>query len=195
MYNIADYLRNFCGKEDEMNIHSLIEPAFNALAAWLSGAFESLDLSTVEMTVLFLFSCVLIARTFVRLDMRAASMAYSVTFIVILFVLLFTLDIDIVRAAMVNACGIDMYTDVREAFYEAMSTAYYGLSMLGAVVLTTVVQLVLLVLNALREVVCYLFVKRQIARKFTKAYVRFAQSVRTLYLPKRINLLYCRMLN
>jgi hypothetical protein len=178
-----------------MNFFALLEPAYNAVIAHVSSFCASLDLSATEMTVLFLFSCILMARTFVRLDMHAASMAYSITFIVILFVLLFTLDIDIVRTAMVNVCGIDTYTDVREAFFDAMSTGYYGLSMLGALVLTTIVQLVLFVLNALREMVCYLFVRKQVARKFTKAYVRFAQSVRTLYLPKRINLLYCRMLN
>lgn len=173
----------------------MIEPAFNTVVSYVSTVCESLDLSATEMTVLFLFSCVLMARTFVRLDMHAASMAYSITFIVILFVLLFTLDIDIVRTAMVNVCGIDTYTDVREAFFDAMSTGYYGLSMLGALVLTTIVQLILFVLNALREMVRYLFVKKKVVRKFTKAYVRLAQSVRTLYLPKRINLLYCRMLN
>ena len=178
-----------------MNLFALLEPAFYAFIGHTSSFFESLDLSATELTVMFLLSCILIARTFVRLDMHAASMAYSITFIVILFVLLFTLDIDIVRTAMVNVFGIDTYTDVRDAFSEAMSKAYYGISMIGAVVLTTAVQLVLLVLHALREMVCYLFVRKQVSHRFTKAYVRFAQSVRTLYLPKRINLLYCRMLN
>ena len=170
-----------------MNIDALIKP--------IVGALELIDLSPSEITVLFLISCVFIARTFVKLNMRVASTAYSVTFIVVLFVLLFTIDIDIVRRATINFFGDETYFDVRQAFYEAMGSAYYGISMLGAVVLTTIVQSVLLILHALRRVVGYLLVKRQVSRKFIKAYLRFAQQVRSLYLPKRINLLYCRMLN
>ena len=150
----------------------------------------------MELTVLFMISCVLTARKFEKLKMQLASLAYSVTFIVILFVLLFTVDIDIISRAMLNVLDAELYYDVRTALRDAMGMSYYGISIAGALIFTTALQLAVTVIDALRVVVrCCFFAKKSLARKFKKAYFRFAQFGRTLCLPKRINLLYCRMLN
>lgn len=150
----------------------------------------------MELSVLFLISCVLIARKFEKQKMQVASLAYSVTFIVIFVILLFTVDIDIVTRAWTNIFGAKVYTDIHEALLEATGQAQYGISLIGAVTLAVAIQLAFMVLDAFRVVVNYCFSSKQaIARKFKKAYSRLAQTGRNLYLPKRINLLYCRMLN
>ena len=150
----------------------------------------------MELTVLFMISCVLTARKFEKLKMQLASLAYSVTFIVICFVLLFTVDIDVVSRALLNFFDADLYFDVRAALLDAMAMTYYGVSIVGALIVTTAVQLAVTVIDAARVMVRYcFFAKESLARKFKKAYFRFAQFGRIVYFPKRINLLYCRMLN
>lgn len=148
-----------------------------------------------EVSILFLLSCVLTARSFTKYKMQLASIFYSVAFIVVLFVLLFTLDIDIVRRALINIFTEEWYFDVHNAFLDAMSTTYYGLTMLGAVCITTAVQLFILFVNAVREVVIYCFSKEAVRRRFYKAYSKRVQLVRGLFICRPINLLYCRMLD
>ena len=150
---------------------------------------------SIEVSILFLLSCILTARTFAKYKMRMASVLYSVAFMVVFFVLLFALDIDFVRTSLINIFTEEWYFEIRNAFLEAMSTTYYGFTILGAVCVSTAVQLFLLFVNTVREVVIYCFSKEAVRRKFYKAYSKYAHIVRDLFIPKPINLLYCRMLD
>ena len=149
----------------------------------------------MELGLLFMISCVLIARKFEKQKMQLASLAYSIAFIVILFVLMFTVDIEIVQRALINVLGRESYFEIHEALLDSIGTAHYGISVAMTMSIAAAVQFAIIVLDAFKTVVCYCFIKRKVAYKFKKAYFRFAQSVRSLYLPRRINLLYCRMLN
>ena len=150
---------------------------------------------SIEVSVLFLLSCVLTARTFAKYRMRIASMLYSIAFVVVLFVLLFMVDIEFVSKALINIFTEEWYFEVRNDFLEVTGTAYYGFTMLIVVCVTTAVQLFVLFVNAVREVVIYCFSKESVRRRFYKAYSKCAQLVRGLLIYRPINLLYCRMLD
>ena len=147
------------------------------------------------VSVLFLISCVLTARIFEKRKMRAAAITYSVLFISVLFVLAFAVDIPILARALNNALGTKMYRDLHSAIAEAINTKLYGFSMIGVICVMFIVQSIAAVVEMARAVAVICFKKKALVRKFKKAYFKFARSVRNLYLPKRINLLYCRMLN
>lgn len=149
----------------------------------------------MEFTVLFLISCVLIARKFEKQKMEMASLAYSITFVFIMIVLLFTVDIDIVRRGMINIFGDQMYMDVRGALMEALNMAYYGVTVVSLLTVTAIVQFIIAALDAARAVVRHCFPKKSVTVKFKKVYPIFNQIDHSLHLPKRINLIYCRILN
>ena len=146
------------------------------------------------LTVIFLITCVITARIFDQRKMKAAAVAYSVVFIVVLSVLAFTVDYPLISRAMSNIFGINNYNEIHSAICETIQTPVYGFSMIGGIAALFFVQLTASVLEMARAVVSC-FKKEYLVRKFRKAYVSFAQHAHRLILPRRINLLYCRMLN
>ena len=149
----------------------------------------------MEFNLLFLLTSIVTARFLDKRKMRAASIMYSTMFIIMLFVLLFTVDIDLVRQMMMNAFGSEVYQLVHNAFVDAISTPAYGVYIIGSVILTVAVQVSVTVLAPVSAIVRYLIKKKNILHKFKKAYVRLVHQARSLYIVTPINRLYCRMLN
>lgn len=148
----------------------------------------------MEITIIFLLSSIVTARLLDKKRMHVASIAYSVMFVIILSVLLFVVDFEFIRRLMINIVDPQTYYKVHFAFMDAINAPFYGLFISGALLLTFVVQLAVTVLYTATVIVFHYLQKNSFTCK-KNAYFKLAQSVRSLYLSNRINLLYCRMLN
>lgn len=149
----------------------------------------------MALNVLFLLSSIVTARIFEKKKMRVASVAYSVLFIVMLAVLLFTVDVDAIRSTMIWLCGKTSYFNAHFAFMDAIRMPLYGAFIMGALVLTLVVQLAAAVFCAAKEIVYHFFKQNTHFQKTKKARRTIVHPVHDLFLIPNINLLYCRMLN
>ena len=127
--------------------------------------------------------------------MHAASVLYSVMFIIMLLVLLFTVDIELIRRGMLSLFGREVYYGVQNAFIDAIKSSAYGAYIVGSIILTVAVQVSVTVLTPVRAIVRYIVQKKTVHHKFKKAYSRLVQNVRSVYISQPINRLYCRMLN
>lgn len=145
--------------------------------------------------ILFLLTSIVTARFLERRKMRAASVAYSTMFIIMFFVLLFTVDIEPVRRVMLNIFGRPVYYGIYNAFSDAVNTPAYGVYMIGGIILTIAVQLAITILFPVRAIVRYFTRKKAYLNRFKKVYTRLVRNVRSLYISYPINQLYCRMLN
>lgn len=146
------------------------------------------------LNVLFLLTSIVTARLLEKKKMRVASMAYSVMFVFLLVVLLFTVESEAVGRLMVNVLGEDVYRAIHPAFLDAVHTPQYGLLIVGALALTLALQLSVAVFHTAKLV--YHFVKQNSFLQKAKQ-IRFTllRPVRDMFLFPKINLLYCRMLN
>lgn len=149
----------------------------------------------MALNLLFLLSSIVTARILDKKKMRVASVAYSVMFIVMLAVLLFTVDVDVIRSMMIQLCGKTCYFNVHFTFVDAIHTPLYGAFIIGALVLTFVVQLAATVFCVAKEIVYHFSKQNSRYQKAKKARPVFVHSVHDLFLSPNINLLYCRMLN
>lgn len=146
------------------------------------------------ITAIFLISCIITARLLDKHKLRLASAAYSVLFVVLLTALLFTIDVELVGRSISNLVGTKTYLQTREALLYALHSAGYGTCITLALLVTLFLQLLIPFLFAVATVVA-LFKKGKEARISKKDKYRLPHALRELYVRRRINLLYCRMLN
>lgn len=145
-------------------------------------------------SILFLISCVFTARFLEKRKMHVASVIYSAVFICLLAVLLLAVDIPIIQTSISNMMGAYKYAQVHDFVVEVINTDEYGLSTITVVAVVFAVQVIAILIQAAKVVVTF-FIKDLSSPEFSKKTITLASPVRVLYLPKRINLLYCRMLN
>ena len=145
-------------------------------------------------SVLFLISCIFTARFLEKRKMHVASVMYSAVFAGILIVLLLAVDIPIIQTAFSNMMGAREYAQAHEFVRDVVSTDEYGISTITVMVVVFVVQIITTLIQAAKAVVT-LLIRKTTPAKFKKRKLSLASPVRTLYLPRQINLLYCRMLN
>ena len=147
------------------------------------------------LTLLFLVSCVIIARKFEKHNLRTASIAYSVMFVVILLALLFTVEIPVVRSGLANMVGRYAYANIHYTLCEAMNHAYYGVSVAAVMAVSFWLQVIFTAVDTAAAVVKYVLSKKDIHEISKKAYLKLQESIQSLIMPRPINLLCCRMLN
>lgn len=148
----------------------------------------------MALFLLFLFSSVVTARHFEKRKMSTASVLYSILFIITLLMSLFALDDSVINAGLINIIGEEMFGELRNTIQGIISTDFGGFSLLALFGVSCALQIAFVIFVATSTIVSYFVAKKPI-RRFIKAYFRFVLLVRNLYLPKRINILYCRMLN
>lgn len=148
----------------------------------------------MELAVIFIISCVISARILEKNKMRAASIAYSVMFVILLSALLFTVDFEPINHAFSRVIGMARYLEVREALLYAMQTPGYGTCIAAALLVTLLLQLLIsaayavsVIANALKQEKGVYLSKKD--KRKTISYTK------KIYLRKQINLMYCRMLN
>lgn len=147
------------------------------------------------LNFVFLISSIVTLTVITRRRMLAATVLYTMLIGILTLVLLFTLEVDVIRLLMSGIFGEDNYILVHDIFSEAIATPIYGVFIVGAIALTLFVQIAVMILYPIHAIVCYLTKNTSVYQKFKKAYVKFVYSVRRTCVPTRINLLYCRMLN
>lgn len=148
----------------------------------------------MAITVLFLISCVITARMLEKKKMHAASVAYTVLFVVLLAALFLTVDFEPINRALTNVMGAKTYLQTQNALLYALRSDGYGTCIISALLLTFIIQLALPVAFAVTGLVRILF-KKQETKQSKKDKYRSSRLLNELYLKRYINLLYCRMLN
>lgn len=148
----------------------------------------------MALTLIFLISCIITARLLEKKKMRVASVAYSVTFILLLFILLFVTDIEPISRALANMLGANAYGEIKLALIEALRSASYGTCITIAILLTFFLQLAVTVFCAVSTIVRF-FKKWSVTYRSKREKFRIIYPIRNIYIRKPINLLYCRMLN
>ena len=147
-------------------------------------------------TVLFLISCILISRKFEKEKMTVASAAYTVLFIVLLFCLLFVTDYAPIRDGLVLVLGEFGYESVHFGIIETFANEKYGFIMTVALSVAFAVQLYAAFIRPVQKAIeNYISSSREVYCKRKKAWQDTVHMVQTLYLHRKINRLYCRMLN
>lgn len=146
------------------------------------------------LTVLFLISCVITARIFDKKRMSAATIAYSVMFVVLLTALLLTVDFGPINQAFTNIMGEEAYLQTKEAFICALDSAGYGTCIYIALFLTFILQVATAMTLAVTGLVRVLSKRKEIYRS-KREKRESSYFPRERYLKKRIHLMYCRMLN
>ena len=144
--------------------------------------------------LLFLITCVITARFFEKHKMKTAAVLYSVMFITVLSLLFFVVDVPLIKLAMNNLFGEAFYKAVNRSLSEAMSSSFCGINSVWAIALAFAVQLALILVQTTKKVVRCLIGKTQ-GIKFYKTYSKPIPPHCGLCISKKINLLYCRMLN
>ena len=147
------------------------------------------------LNVIFLLTSIVTARLLDKKKMRVASAAYSVTFIFLLVVLLFTAEAEVISRMMVNVLGENIYWNAHFVFLDAIHAPQYGLFIVGALGLTFALQLSVTVFHTVKVVVYHFFKQNTPLQKARKIRFTLLRPVRDLFLSPNINLLYCRMLN
>ena len=149
----------------------------------------------MEIVIIFLLSCIVTARYLDKKKMQAASVLYSVLFIITFTCSLFAIDYDIIKEGMMKIFGEQLYGELRQSVLGILNTELFGINLTTFFVAACILQTVIVVIGLTKRVVSYFIVEKKPSRDFYKAYFRFVLLVRNLHLPKRINLLYCRLLN
>ena len=149
----------------------------------------------MEITVIFLLSCIITARYLEKKKMQAASVLYSVLFIITFTFSLFAIDYNVIQNGLINIFGEQFYGELRRSVLGILSIECFGISLKLFFVSACILQTAIVIIGLTKRVVSYFIVEKKPSREFYKAYFRFVLLVRNLYLPKRINLLYCRLLN
>ena len=149
----------------------------------------------MELSVLFLLTSIATARFLDKRKMQVASALYSAMFIIMMFVLLFTVDIEPVCRMMTYVFGNENYADFREVLKDAIADSRYGVYIVGAIILTIAVQVSVTVMAPVRAIIRYFSQKKTVLHKFKKVYERLVYPVPSLYISEKFTLLYCRMLN
>lgn len=147
------------------------------------------------VSVVFLISCIITARFLKRRKMKLASALYSILFSVTLVIIMLAVDSKMIGFAFSNILGGSLYSELHRAILRMFAENIYGFSVVTLIALSISVQLAIAIYCATKKAVRHFCASVDAERKFKKVYFRYAPSVRNLYLPKRINLLYCRMLN
>ena len=147
-------------------------------------------------TALFLISCILISRKFEKEKMIVASAAYSVLFVVLLLCLLFVTDFAPVRDMLSCLLGRYVYESIHFGIIETFANEKYGWIMTAALSVAFAVQLYAAFIRPVQKVIenC-ISGKYELFRRRKKACTEVLCIVQTLYLHRKINRLYCRMLN
>ena len=147
-------------------------------------------------TALFLISCVLISRKFEKEKMIVASAAYSVLFVVLLLCLLFVTDFAPVRDMLSCLLGRYVYESIHFGIIEVIADEQYGWIMTGVLLIGFAVQLYAAFIRPVQKVIEeYISSGREVFCKSKKTCSEALCTVQTLYLHRKINRLYCRMLN
>lgn len=146
-------------------------------------------------SVIFLISCVITARFLKSKKLKPASALYALLFSVTLALITLAVDSKIIGFAFSNILGESLYNELHRAILRMFAANFYGVSMVTLIAVSFAVPLAFVIFGATKNAVRRFFASVGAERRFKKVYFRYAPSVRNLYLPKRINLLYCRMLN
>lgn len=146
------------------------------------------------LTVIFLITCIITARVLEKKKMRAASIAYSVLFVIFLVALLFVTDLKPLQTALINTVGVKIYFSVRFSLLEAINATGYGMIIAGAILFTIALQLFATVVCVVDKLV-EIFKKSSFQYKSRRDIFKRILFTHEVFLAKRINLLYCRMLN
>lgn len=145
-------------------------------------------------TALYLVVCIIIARQLDKKRMQVATILYSVMFVTLLPLILFSIDFEPVRLALTNAMGVQTYTNVHNLFYEIMHSSGYGICIAIALVVSAVLQILLSLFWAVESLVNFIK-ERAVYYLSRKKRIETPCLVRNLYISHRIYILYCRMLN
>lgn len=146
-------------------------------------------------SVIFLLSCIITARFLKSRKMKLASALYALLFSVTLVIIMLAVDSKIIGFSFSNIFGESLYNELHRMILRMFAENIYGFSVVTLIAISISVQLAITIYCATKKAVRHFFASVSAERKFKKVYFRYARSVRNLYLPKRINLLYCRMLN
>lgn len=148
----------------------------------------------MPITIIFLVSCIITARMLEKKKIHVASVAYSVLFVVLFAALFLTVEFEPVSYALTRFMGAESYLQTKQTLLYALSSAGYGTCIISALLLTFVLQVSLAVALAVKGLVRILSGKKE-AYLSKKDKFETAQLIRGLFIQKRINLIYCRMLN
>lgn len=146
------------------------------------------------LTVIFLITCIVTARLLEKKKMRVASIAYSVMFIIFLSALVFVSDFSFIRDILTDVFGTYAYYSARYIVIEAVDAPGYSIIISVALVLTVVFQIAATVYCFVDTIVSYLKKKHHDHKKWKEALKRTLPAYDAI-ITKRINILYCRMLN
>ena len=149
----------------------------------------------MALSVIFLLTSIVTARLLEKKKMRVASVAYTVMFIIMALVLLFTADAESIRNIMLRVVGSRWYFDIRHTFLDAIRAPLYGVYMMSAILLTFAIQLSVTVIFTAKAVVYHLTKHRAFEYTIKKVHNRLLHEVCSLKMSRNVNLLYCRMLN
>lgn len=145
-------------------------------------------------TILYLIFCIITARMLDKKQMRVATVLYSVMFVLLLPLILFSIDIEAVRQALSNVMGEHAYLEVSSLFHDVLNSSGYGICIAIALVTSFVLQLVVSLFWAVETLVNYIK-ERSVYYLSKKKRVEIPCLARNIYISKRIYILYCRMLN
>ena len=145
--------------------------------------------------IIFLISSLFTAGLLDKKRMRTASVAYLVMCVFMVFVLLFLVDVDFIRGAMIQAFGKKTYFEVHFTLVDAIRAPQYGVFIAGAILLTLVLQIAVTVICTVRAIVYCCLKKNTLFQKSKNAKTGRVHILRSLYRTLKINLLLCRMLN
>lgn len=146
------------------------------------------------LTVIFLISCIITARLLEKKNMRVATVAYSVMFIILLYVLLLVIDFAPTNQAFTKLLGEEVYLETKEALLYALNSQGYGTCICFALFLTLFLQLTTALTIAVTGILHLLTGKKE--GFFQKREKQLSpRKPREVCLNNHINLLYCRMLN
>lgn len=146
------------------------------------------------LTVIFLISCVVTARLLDKKNMQIASIAYAVMIAVILFALAFICDVPFIGDVMSEIFGRYNYFSIQYLLREAIDAPVYSVFIVSAIAFTFAVQIAVTIFCFV-DTITHLFKDRAYYYKKRKDFFKLRPLVSIAKIIRKINLLYCRMLN
>ncbi len=127
--------------------------------------------------------------------MQMASALYSVLFVLTFTFSLFVIEYGVIKEGLINLFGETLYGELNELVLGIIAADSFGIKLTMILAAACIIQTVIVIIGVTKRVVSYFILEKKVDSKFYKAYYRFVLLVRNLRLQKRINLLYCRLLN
>lgn len=124
-----------------------------------------------------------------------ASALYSVLFVLTFTFSLFVIEYGVIKEGLINLFGETLYGELNELVLGIIAADSFGIKLTMILAAACIIQTVIVIIGVTKRVVSYFIFEKKVDSKFYKAYYRFVLLVRNLRLQKRINLLYCRLLN